>query len=288
MDISESRSFVRFLLEKGFDVFMVDWGKPSKVEGKNTLSDYIEKYLDRGVDKVLSFTGRKSISIFGYCLGAMKSVIYTATHPEKIKNLLLLTPPIDFDDKGLLTKLTDPKYFDIDRIVHHFDHIIPAKFVQTGFDLKNLFGTLLTPSSFWNILWNKKALENFFPMNHWVHDNVPIATEYYRDYIRNFYVENRFMSNKVYINGKKLDFKDIKCPMLAIAADKDDIVTLKCARGIMKIVGSKDKTLMEKKGGHVGILTGSLAKHEVWPDIYSWLSEKSERIVKKSGDTETY
>ncbi len=288
LDISEERSFVKYLLDNGFDVYMVDWGKPSKVEGKNTLADYIERYLDRGIDKVREFTGQDKVSLFGYCLGAMMSMIYSAAHPDKLKNLLLLTPPIDFEDEGVLTSMTNPKYFDVNAIADHFDHIIPSEFVQTGFDLKNMIGNMLSSYSFWNILWNKRALENFFPMNHWVHDNVPIATEYFKDYITNFYVENRFMSNNLYLNGKKLDFKKVTCPVVAIAADKDDIVTLKCAEGAIKIVGSKDKNLIIKRGGHVGILTGSMAKNEVWPDIFSWLSKRSDRIVRKAGDVETY
>lgn len=281
MDLSENKSFVRFLLEKGFDVYMVDWGTPSKVEGKNTIADYIERYLHRGVKKVQEFSGQKKINLFGYCLGAMMSTIYAAAHPENIKNLSLLTPPIDFSDDGVLTSMTQPKYFDVHRIVEHFDHLIPSEFLQTGFDLKNMVGTVMTPMSVWNILWNQKALESYFPMDHWVHDNTPIATEFWKEYITKFYVENSFMKNNVSLNGKKLNFKNIKCPLLAVAATKDDIVTLKCAEGAMKIVGSKDKTFMVKKGGHVGILTGSMAKNEVWPDIFSWLSERSERITEE-------
>jgi poly(3-hydroxyalkanoate) synthetase len=52
----------------------------------------------------------------------------------------------------------------------------------------------------------------------------------------------------------------------------------------MKIVGSKDKTLMVKRGGHIGVITSSMAKNEVWPDIYTWLSERSDRIIVKDGD----
>ena len=40
LDLTADKSFVRYLMEKGFDVYMVDWGTPSKVEGKNTIGDY--------------------------------------------------------------------------------------------------------------------------------------------------------------------------------------------------------------------------------------------------------
>ncbi len=284
LDLTEDKSFVRFLLDKGFDVYMVDWGVPSKVEGKNSMGDYLDRYLDRGIDKVLELTGESELSVCGYCLGAMMSLLYTASYPEKVKNLILLTPPVDFDDDGVLTKMTQPKYFDVDRIVNHFGNIIPSEFIQTGFDFKNALGNMMTPISNWNIFWNKKALKDFFPMHHWVNDNVPIGAEFWREYIKKFYMENSFMKNNVSINGRKLDFKKITCPVLAIAADRDDIVTLKCAEGSMKIVGSQDKHFMVKKGGHIGVMTGSMAKNEVWPDFFYWLSKRSERLITKEGN----
>jgi len=284
LDLTEEKSFIRFLLEKGFDIYMVDWGTPSKVEGKNTIGDYIERYMNRGLEKVLDYTGASQVNLCGYCLGALMSLIYTAKYQEKIKNLVLLTPPVDFDDDGVLTKMTDPKYFNLDKIVEHFDHLIPATFIQAGFDYKNMLGNLLSNNALWSILWNKKALGDYFPMNYWVHDNVSIASNYWAEYIKKFYIDNSFMKNNVSINGEKLDFKKIICPLLSVAAKSDDIVTVKCAEGSLKIVGSKDKSMILKKGGHVGVMTGSMAKNEVWPDIFTWLADRSERIVEKEGN----
>jgi len=287
LDIAEGRSLVQYLLEKGFDVYMIDWGIPSKVEGKNTIADYIEKYLDKGVDKVREISGQDKVTVFGYCLGAIMSLVYAARFPEKLKNLALLTPPVDFGgDDGVLTVMTNEKYLDLDRITGYYEHLIPAEFLQSGFDFKNLIGSLLMPSGFWEVLASDKALESFFPMHHWVHDNIPIASQFWKEYIQKFYRENAFMNNNLSLNGKKLNFKDIKCPVLAIAAAYDDIVTLKCAEGALKIVGSEDKSMIVKKAGHVGVVTGSMASKEVWPDIFPWLAARSERIVVEKGNVE--
>jgi polyhydroxyalkanoate synthase len=115
-----------------------------------------------------------------------------------------------------------------------------------------------------------------------------MSSTFWKEYITKFYVKNQFMSNTFFMNGKHLDMKKITCPVLTVAATRDDIVTPKCAEGSLKIIGSKDKTMMMKKGGHVGVLVGSMAKNEVWPDIFSWLSSRSERIAIESGDTLQY
>ncbi len=125
-------------------------------------------------------------------------------------------------------------------------------------------------------------------MDHWVHDNVPMSAAFWKEYITKFYMQNQLMSNTFHMNGKHLDIKKVKCPVLTVAADRDDIVTPKCAEGSLKIIGSKDKTMMMKKGGHVGVLVGSMGKNEVWPDIFTWLSTRTERKPTKVGDAIQY
>lgn len=288
-DLTEEKSFVRYLLDRGFSVYLVDWGRPSKVEGKNTIGDYIHKYLERGINRVRSISGSEKINLFGYCLGSMMSLIYTAVNQDKVKNLLLLTPPVDFEnDDGVLTHMTQPEYLDVDRVCDHFEHLIPSNFIQTSFELKNKVGSLTSGLSLWQILWNKHALENYFAMNHWMNDNIPMASEFWKEYISKFYVQNQLMTNSYRMNGKVVDLKKITCPLLVIAAERDDIVTPKSARGAMEVTASTDKTMMMKRGGHVGVLIGSLAKNQVWPDIFSWLSNRSDRLVTRTGNITQY
>lgn len=288
-DLTEGKSFVRYLLERGFDVYLVDWGRPSKVEGKNTISDYIHKYLERGINKVREVTGSEQVNLFGYCLGAMMSLIYTAVNPDTVRNLVLLTPPVDFaDDEGVLSRMTRPEYLNVQRIVDYYQHLVPASFIQTGFDLKNTVGNLNSGLALWQILWNRDALQNHLAMDLWVNDNIPIASEFWKEYINRFYVDNQLMTNSYRMKGVPVDLKRITCPLLVVAADRDDIVTPKCARGAMTVTASTDQTLMMKRGGHVGVLVGSMAKNEVWPDLFSWLSNRSERLARRAGGAIQY
>ena len=40
---------------------------------------------------------------------------------------------------------------------------------------------------------------------------------------------------------------------------------------------SEDVTHLDRPGGHIGLMAGSQAREEIWPDIAEWLGERSGR-----------
>ena len=40
---------------------------------------------------------------------------------------------------------------------------------------------------------------------------------------------------------------------------------------------SEDVTHLDRPGGHIGLMAGSKAKHEIWPELADWLGERSGR-----------
>ena len=36
-------------------------------------------------------------------------------------------------------------------------------------------------------------------------------------------------------------------------------------------------THLDRKGGHIGLMAGSRARDEIWPEIADWLRERSDR-----------
>ena len=79
--------------------------------------------------------GVDQISILGYCMGGTFSVMYTALHSEKVKNLILMAAPLDFHvDTGLLHVWADKRYFNADKIVEVFGNV-PGELLNMGFTL---------------------------------------------------------------------------------------------------------------------------------------------------------
>ncbi len=100
-------SVVRSLLNQGLDIFAADWGTPSTYDKSLTISHFVNSYLDKSIDLIRKFTKSDKVSLFGYCWGGDLALMYASIHPEKVKNLIIVATPGDFDlDNSLLAVWT--------------------------------------------------------------------------------------------------------------------------------------------------------------------------------------
>ncbi|MDY0004265.1 MAG: alpha/beta fold hydrolase, partial [Polyangia bacterium] len=166
MDLQENRSLIQNLLAGGLDIYIIDWGYPGKMDLHLTLEDYLDGYLDGAVDFVRRSTGHDRINLLGVCQGGTFSLIYTATHPEKIRNLVTMVTPVDFfTDEGLLNIWA--RDMDIDLLVDTYG-VVPGWFMNLGFLMLKPFQlTVDKYVSLLDIMDDRDALENFVRMEKW-------------------------------------------------------------------------------------------------------------------------
>ena len=55
-DLVPGRSFIEFMLDQGFEVYLLDWGEPGPEDQDITFDDYVAEYLLRAVRKVCGGT----------------------------------------------------------------------------------------------------------------------------------------------------------------------------------------------------------------------------------------
>lgn len=69
---------------------------PGRDDAYLTLDDYINIYIDDCVEHIRKESGASKINILGVCQGGTFSLMYTALHPENVKNLVTMVTPVDF------------------------------------------------------------------------------------------------------------------------------------------------------------------------------------------------
>src|SRR3569833_3118558 len=52
LDLRPGHSFVEFMVRSGFDVYLLDWGRPGLEDWATKLDDYAMEYLPRAIRKV--------------------------------------------------------------------------------------------------------------------------------------------------------------------------------------------------------------------------------------------
>jgi polyhydroxyalkanoate synthase len=278
LDLQPDKSIVRHYLDRGFDVYMIDWGVPSDADRRLTLDDYVRGMLKNVVDHVLRRHGRSDLHLLGYCMGGTMSTLFTSVYPERIKTLTLLAAPIDFSGhESLLHLWTDAEYFDIDAFIDAFGNC-PGTFLQSCFlmmrPVQNLVEKYL---SFYEQLDNSRFTSGFFAMERWVNDNIPVAGETFREFVKKLYQGNELVRGTFCLGGQQVDLGQIACPLLLLTARNDHLVVPESTEGIVPHVGSRDVTTMTIDAGHVGLVVGGKAQKTLWPDATGWLADRSTR-----------
>jgi polyhydroxyalkanoate synthase len=276
LDLRPGKSVVEHFVHRGFDTYNLDWGVPSDGDRFLNMEDYIERYLDQAIDFIREHTGSDKINLLGYCMGGSMSAMYTALHPDKIKNLILMAAPVDWSRSDhLLAQWTSPDVFDVDKLIQVYGNA-PAELLQGSFMLLKPVSTLVEKYfTFYENLENEKFLEDFFAMETWLNDNIPVAGEMFRQFVKYCMQQNKLIKGELRIDGRVVDLRRILCPILNVTAQQDHLVPPYQSLPFNDAVGSTDRKSVNFPAGHIGLAVGSKANRELWPKACDWLAERS-------------
>ena len=280
LDLQPGRSVVQNLLQEGIDVYMIDWGYPSRKDRYLTIDDHVNGYMDNIVEFILEKHHLDKIHLMGICMGGTFCVIYSALHPEKIKNLVTTVTPTNFDtNQGLLHIWM--KNMDVDRIVDTYGNI-PGDIMNMGFLLLNPARLMIDKYvGFLENMANKKFVENFVRMEKWIFDSPDVPGETFRQFVRDCYQKNLLIQSKMDVGGKRVDLKNITMPLLNYYGKYDHLVPPEACELLTSKVGSKDAEDICLDTGHIGIYVSSKCQKEFAPRIARWLRERDEDKKKR-------
>jgi polyhydroxyalkanoate synthase len=276
LDLEPDKSVVRQYLDAGFDVYMIDWGVPSAEDKGFGLDHYVSGFLARAVDFILRRHERPRLHLLGYCMGGTLSALHGALAPETLASLALLAAPIDFAEReSLLTLWAGREVFDVDAFVDQWGNC-PAWFLQTCFLLMNPVRNLIDKSlGFWEHVDDARVVTSHFALEHWLNDNIPVAGETFREFVKKLYQGNELVRGALQVGGRRIDLGRITCPLLLLTAEHDHLVAPASTEGVRPHVGSRDVTSMGASAGHVGLVVGAKAHARFWPAVTRWVSERS-------------
>ena len=275
LDLAPGQSFVEFLLRQGYDVYMLDWTPPKPEERFLTLADYTQRFIPECVRHVQETSGVEDVSVLGYCMGGVLSVIYAATHPAgPLKNLVCFTTPIDWSRMELFSKWSDPKYFDVDRLVETLGNV-PSEMIFTSFEMLRPATRLAGRLQLMQNLENEAYVKSFRIFDRWSNDTLPLAGEYFRETIKELSWGNKLFTNELVVGGRRADLANITAPLLSVVAEHDHIIPYDAAKVLARNVGSTDREEIVLKGGHVSVVAGANAQKRLWPKLDAWLGGRS-------------
>ena len=275
LDLIPERSMVKYLVNRGLNVYMLDWGRPSAADAEVTFDQHITEYIHKTVEFVQTANNVSQVSLLGYCMGGMFSTVYTSLFGKQVANLVNLAGPINFHDDGIFSLMTSGDWFDVDRLVDTYGNI-PADMLLWTFNMIRPTANMLRALYLYERMEDEHYVRNFAAMQTWILDQVDFPGETFRRYVKALYQDNKLIKNELTIDDKSVDLGKITTPLLNITSKQDETAPWKSVVVLNEMVNSEDKELLMLKGPHVGMVAGRSAPKHFWPELADWLIHRSE------------
>ncbi|MCG8650376.1 MAG: hypothetical protein MI861_11125, partial [Pirellulales bacterium] len=69
LDLVPKKSFIKWVVEQGFTLFVISWVNPDKRLAEKTFEDYMHEGILAATDAACEATGEKQVNTLGYCVG---------------------------------------------------------------------------------------------------------------------------------------------------------------------------------------------------------------------------
>jgi polyhydroxyalkanoate synthase subunit PhaC len=251
LDLWSGNSFVKRLIDAGFETFVLDWGEPDESDAGNTLETYVAGYLPSAIDAVRRETGSVDVST--------------------------MATPLDFRHMGPLVAALGDGRIPIDSIIDETGNV-PASRVKDFFRIPKPTSEVVQYTNLWENLWNEEYLQRHQAMDRWVREQVPIPGQVARQVVSDWMRQNAFCEDELGLGGRRVHLRDIRTPTLAVIATRDHIVPQAAAAPITAQLSGTEVEVLLLDAGHASLTTGRTAATVTVPQIVDWLATRSDAL----------
>jgi len=266
-DYGPEQSLVEAIRSVTGSVYVTEW-KAADPERKNETIDDSVKAMDQCVHTVCK-KGSK-VNLIGLCQGGWQSAIYTALFPEKVKSITLAAAPIDFKaGSGKIQFYTEiyPMFF-YESLVAMGGGTMPGEYMKLGFKMLNPVDRfILDYSDLYSNINDGEYTERYRKFRNWYEYTQNLPGRMYLQIVKELFKENRLINGGLKILGKGVNLHNIRCPLVLIAGETDDITPREQVFNTEKHVSSKDIMKLTVPAGHIGVFMGKKILKEYWPHI---------------------
>ncbi|MBY0354867.1 MAG: class I poly(R)-hydroxyalkanoic acid synthase [Rickettsiales bacterium] len=263
-DLQPQNSFVKWLVDKGYTVFVVSWVNPDASLAEKTFEDYLLEGPLAALDAIERITGEKQTACVGYCLGgSLLSIALAWLHAkgqaDRVVSATYLTTMIDFSEPGELGVFIDEEQ------ITALEERMNAKGYLEGREMSVTFNMLRANDLIWSFVVNNYLLgkEPFpFDLLFWNSDSTRMPAKMHSFYLRNMYNENRLMKpGGLKIGGVSIDLSKIKTPSYLLSTREDHIAPWHSTFAATKIY-SGPVTFTLAASGHIAGVINAPAKNK--------------------------
>ena len=278
LDLLPNTSMMRYLVDEGFDMFLLDWEPADPADAENTLETYVDGYTCEAVGAVLEESGADEVTLIGYCFGGVLTLLLAAAHPEvPVRNMMVMATPCDYREMGFMSNMFREHRLDADDVIDETG-LVPARALDEGFQSLKPTEYVTQRVNFFQNLWNDEFVEGFLAIATWARDQVPFPGAVFRQTVDRLIRQNALYGGVIPYGRGEVRLEDIRCPFLNAYAEQDTITPAASSEPLTRLVGSEDVSELRLESGHIGFVAGRQAARVARPQIRDWLASHSDEM----------
>jgi polyhydroxyalkanoate synthase len=268
LDLRESNSLIRWLVQQGNCVFAMSWRNPDEHQAETGFEEYVMDGVVKAVSVIEEITGQEQVHAAGYCIGGTLlgcAVGYYAAKRMKprIKTASYFTTLLDFSQPGEVGNyINEP-------LISALEMQNNQKGYMDGRTMSVIFSLLRENSLYWNYFvdnYLKGKCPMDFDILYWNGDCTNITAKCHNFLLRELYLNNKLMDPRgIKLGGVYIDLKKIMTPSYFISAIDDHIALWQGTyTGALQLAG--DTTFVLGSSGHIAGIINPPAnnKYEYW------------------------
>jgi len=281
-DLQPRRSLVTTLIQRGFQVYLVDFGEPDKADAYVTLNDYVLDWMPTACRVTKEDAGTSELSALGYCMGGLFALFHaSANEDHSMRNIVTIGTPLDTSKMGLMAWAAKAAGSQMEFVAKQIGNI-PGGLSSTAFRLLTPMKNVTRYADLFMNMWNEEYVNGFDAMNQWVGQFIDYPQGAFLQFTRDFMRHNKLVRGQMRFGDKVADLRRVRANLLAFAGKSDQIAPIEAARAIEGAVGSNDKEFRVVHGGHMGVFAGSAAPEMVWEPAADWLAPRSQLHIESA------
>lgn len=266
-DLRPENSFVKWLIDQGYTVFMVSWVNPDQRISNKSFEDYVFEGIESALKVILKVANTKKVNAVGFCIGGNILGTYAAYMADEKNNPLASTTYLatlfDFQNPGDLAVFIDEKQ------LNQLENRIKKKGYLEGQILSQTFNLLRANDLIWWFVINNYFLGQepmAFDLLYWNSDSTNLPAKMFMYYLREMFLKNNFIRpNGLNLKNKSLDLRTIKTPTFLFNTKDDHIAPWNCGYAATQVLKGPVKFVLGGSGHIAGVFNPpTVNKYGYW------------------------
>lgn len=250
LDLSQKNSLVKYLVDKGYTVFMISWKNPLAEDRDLSMEDYRKLGVMKAIDVATRITGSPQINAVGYCLGGTLLAIAAATMARdgdrRLASISMFASQTDFKEPGELSLFIDESQISFLEASMWNQGYLDGKHMSGAFQL------LRSNDLIWSRRLNQYLLgipDSKTELIAWNADATRMPYRMHNEYLCQLFLHNDLAEGRYRTDGKPIALSDIRAPIFSVGTHADHVAPW---RSVFKIelLTDTEVTFLLTSGGH--------------------------------------